>query len=257
MWYSRKYDMSPMPHSIFFKGGYAIHGTNSSSGSARRPRTAACGCIRTTRRQLFALVRQNGMANTQIIVTPVASGGMRRRCCGCCVRGEIAGRGLRLPPRRLSAQPSCPRRPSRLPCSPASLVMPDAAAAMTAPTEPSSAGRGGADRPLRPDDDDLRRRELTYVFKVSTGARRLHHAGRALPGRVAVAAPSLAEIRQRADAMVGVLPRRLRHTRHHRHQAARHARPRTAASGSTPTTPRSSSSWSRKRHGNTLITVVR
>ena len=28
MWYSRKYDMSPMPWSVFFRGGYAIHGTN-------------------------------------------------------------------------------------------------------------------------------------------------------------------------------------------------------------------------------------
>src|SRR4051812_17819195 len=27
MHYSRKYDNSPMPHSIFFRGGYAIHGT--------------------------------------------------------------------------------------------------------------------------------------------------------------------------------------------------------------------------------------
>ena len=26
-WYSRKYDWAPMPHSIFFLGGYAIHGT--------------------------------------------------------------------------------------------------------------------------------------------------------------------------------------------------------------------------------------
>ena len=28
MWYSRKYDMSPMPHSVFFHGGYAVHATN-------------------------------------------------------------------------------------------------------------------------------------------------------------------------------------------------------------------------------------
>src|SRR3954447_9077579 len=28
MWYSRKYDMSPMPHSVFFSGGYAVHATN-------------------------------------------------------------------------------------------------------------------------------------------------------------------------------------------------------------------------------------
>src|SRR5712675_2099775 len=27
-WYSRKYYNSPMPHSIFFYGGFAIHGTN-------------------------------------------------------------------------------------------------------------------------------------------------------------------------------------------------------------------------------------
>ena len=26
-WYSRKYDMSPMPYSVFFHGGYAVHGT--------------------------------------------------------------------------------------------------------------------------------------------------------------------------------------------------------------------------------------
>ena len=28
MWYSRKYDNSPMPYSVFYHGGYAIHGTN-------------------------------------------------------------------------------------------------------------------------------------------------------------------------------------------------------------------------------------
>jgi lipoprotein-anchoring transpeptidase ErfK/SrfK len=27
MWYSRKYDNAPMPHSIFFHGGYAVHAT--------------------------------------------------------------------------------------------------------------------------------------------------------------------------------------------------------------------------------------
>src|SRR5262245_53521113 len=27
-WFSRKYDWSPMPYSIFFYHGYAIHGTN-------------------------------------------------------------------------------------------------------------------------------------------------------------------------------------------------------------------------------------
>jgi len=43
MHYSKKYDMSPMPHSIFFRGGYAIHGSYA-TGSLGRP--ASHGCIR-------------------------------------------------------------------------------------------------------------------------------------------------------------------------------------------------------------------
>jgi hypothetical protein len=42
-WYSRKYDWSPMPYSIFFAGGYAIHGSNEIS---RLGRPASHGCIR-------------------------------------------------------------------------------------------------------------------------------------------------------------------------------------------------------------------
>jgi lipoprotein-anchoring transpeptidase ErfK/SrfK len=68
MWYSRKYDMSPMPHSIFFKGGYAIHGTNYLK---RLGTPASHGCVRLhpdNAAQLYSLVRQNGMANAQILV---------------------------------------------------------------------------------------------------------------------------------------------------------------------------------------------
>lgn len=43
MHYSRKYHMSPMPHSIFFNGGYAIHGTYA-TGALGRP--ASHGCVR-------------------------------------------------------------------------------------------------------------------------------------------------------------------------------------------------------------------
>ena len=69
MWYSRKYDMSPMPHSIFFKGGYAIHGTNYIK-SLGKP--ASHGCVRLhpdNAATLFSLVRENGMANMRVIVT--------------------------------------------------------------------------------------------------------------------------------------------------------------------------------------------
>lgn len=67
MWYSRKYDMSPMPHSIFFLGGYAIHGTNAIS---RLGSPASHGCVRlhpSNAATLYSLVRQSG--STQIVVS--------------------------------------------------------------------------------------------------------------------------------------------------------------------------------------------
>ncbi len=67
-WESRKYDRSPMPHSIFFTGGYAIHGTNYVK-SLGRP--ASHGCVRlhpANARELFNLVNASGRSNTQIVV---------------------------------------------------------------------------------------------------------------------------------------------------------------------------------------------
>lgn len=43
MHFSRKYHMSPMPYSIFIKGGYAIHATNAVSRLGHR---ASHGCVR-------------------------------------------------------------------------------------------------------------------------------------------------------------------------------------------------------------------
>jgi lipoprotein-anchoring transpeptidase ErfK/SrfK len=66
MHYSHKYDMSPMPYSIFLKGGYAIHGTDS---IRRLGRPASHGCIRLhprNARKLYYLVNQHGMKNTRI-----------------------------------------------------------------------------------------------------------------------------------------------------------------------------------------------
>lgn len=59
MHYSKKYYNSPMPYSIFFKGGYAIHGTNAIK---RLGRPASHGCIRlhpAAARELFNLVKRN------------------------------------------------------------------------------------------------------------------------------------------------------------------------------------------------------
>src|SRR3954464_7993546 len=67
MWYSRKYDMSPMPHAMFFRGGYAIHGTYS---IRQLGRPASHGCVRLApgnARALFEMVRERGGA--QVVVT--------------------------------------------------------------------------------------------------------------------------------------------------------------------------------------------
>jgi hypothetical protein len=69
MHYSKKYHNSPMPHSIFFKGGYAIHGTSSISELGR---PASHGCIRLAPQnaaKLFAMVQQEG-ANITISGSP-------------------------------------------------------------------------------------------------------------------------------------------------------------------------------------------
>jgi lipoprotein-anchoring transpeptidase ErfK/SrfK len=69
MWYSRKYDMSPMPHSVFFRGGYAVHGSNHVK---RLGSPASHGCVRLApgnAATLYGLVRKYGMANTRIVVT--------------------------------------------------------------------------------------------------------------------------------------------------------------------------------------------
>jgi lipoprotein-anchoring transpeptidase ErfK/SrfK len=68
MWYSKKYENAPMPHSIFFRGGYAIHGTYYVK-SLGRP--ASHGCIRLhpdNARTLYDLVRAYGSGSTQIVV---------------------------------------------------------------------------------------------------------------------------------------------------------------------------------------------
>jgi hypothetical protein len=68
-WFSHKYGMSPMPHSIFFHEGYAIHGTIYVS---RLGNKASHGCVRlhpADAATLFNLVRSHGMSATSIVVS--------------------------------------------------------------------------------------------------------------------------------------------------------------------------------------------
>jgi lipoprotein-anchoring transpeptidase ErfK/SrfK len=67
-WFSSKYYNSPMPHAIFFHGGYAIHGTYEIS---RLGGPASHGCVRLDPQNaavLFGLVEREGMGNTTIVV---------------------------------------------------------------------------------------------------------------------------------------------------------------------------------------------
>ena len=67
-YFSKKYYNSPMPHSIFFRGGYAIHGTNY-MGQLGRP--ASHGCIRRApgaAATLYSLVQSYGKGNTRIVI---------------------------------------------------------------------------------------------------------------------------------------------------------------------------------------------
>ena len=67
-WYSRKYDQIPMPHSIFFWRGYAIHGTLDAKNLGR---PASRGCVRLSTQdaeKLFEIVEEQGVARTRIVV---------------------------------------------------------------------------------------------------------------------------------------------------------------------------------------------
>jgi hypothetical protein len=68
-WFSKEYYNSPMPHAIFFHGGFAIHGSyeiNALGGPASH------GCIRLhpdNAATLYALVEREGMSATTIVVS--------------------------------------------------------------------------------------------------------------------------------------------------------------------------------------------
>lgn len=68
VYYSKKYDNSPMPNSVFFKGGYAIHGSYYVK-SLGRP--ASHGCVRllpANAAKLYNLVQKYGSTSTRITI---------------------------------------------------------------------------------------------------------------------------------------------------------------------------------------------
>lgn len=68
MWRSKKYGNAPMPYAVFFRDGYAIHGTTALGRLGSR---ASHGCVRLATENakvFYQLVSSAGMNNTQIIV---------------------------------------------------------------------------------------------------------------------------------------------------------------------------------------------
>jgi lipoprotein-anchoring transpeptidase ErfK/SrfK len=76
IWYSKEWDNSPMPHSIFFmKDGHAIHGSYEVKNLGK---AVSHGCVRIAPENatiLYALVKANGLENTQVVLTGTTPGG--------------------------------------------------------------------------------------------------------------------------------------------------------------------------------------
>jgi lipoprotein-anchoring transpeptidase ErfK/SrfK len=75
MHYSSLYNKAPMPHSVFFNGNIAMHGTNAEHLLGQ---PASHGCIRLSKADakiLYTLVKANGKANAAICVRGVTPSG--------------------------------------------------------------------------------------------------------------------------------------------------------------------------------------
>ena len=76
IWYSKEWDNSPMPHSIFFiKDGHAIHGSYEVKNLGK---PVSHGCVRISPEnatKLYALVKEAGSENTHVVLTGVTPGG--------------------------------------------------------------------------------------------------------------------------------------------------------------------------------------
>ena len=95
-WYSRQYELTPMPWSMFFFRGYAVHGTMEAYNLGH---AASHGCVRLRpdhAATLFSLMHKRKLAETKIVVTdgplPAAAG---RGADGGCRCAESRRQSLR------------------------------------------------------------------------------------------------------------------------------------------------------------------
>lgn len=102
MHYSKKYHNSPMPYSIFFRGGYAIHGSYA-TGMLGRP--ASHGCVRLSpgnAATLYGIVQREGGS---ISITGSPPGGGARYATRKRARYAAAHSGIRTAKFRRSYDP--------------------------------------------------------------------------------------------------------------------------------------------------------
>ena len=78
--FSKEWDEAPMPHAVFFtKQGHAIHG---SFDVKRLGSPASHGCVRlapANAATLFSLVRQEGLSNTQVVLSGSEQAALERK----------------------------------------------------------------------------------------------------------------------------------------------------------------------------------
>jgi lipoprotein-anchoring transpeptidase ErfK/SrfK len=107
IWFSKQWDNSPMPHSIFFmKDGHAIHGSHEVKTLGK---PVSHGCVRISPPNaaiLYDLVKQNGIKNTQVVLAGTTLGGEAKVASQPADQGYAdapwpgPGQGYYPPPRR-------------------------------------------------------------------------------------------------------------------------------------------------------------
>jgi lipoprotein-anchoring transpeptidase ErfK/SrfK len=99
MHYSKKYDNAPMPYSVFFHNGYAIHATYATKALGR---PASHGCIRLSpahAKAFYRLVEKHGKERTRIALYGAAPAAVTAGE-GARTRRDAAGPGWTKPRRR-------------------------------------------------------------------------------------------------------------------------------------------------------------
>lgn len=84
---SQKYDDAPMPYAVFFRGGYAVHGTTSTGMLGRR---ASHGCVRLSTanaQRFYELVKLHGVSSSKVVIYDAPAHGNDNRYVA-----EIGGR---------------------------------------------------------------------------------------------------------------------------------------------------------------------